>query len=46
MKLKDDYGIWLDDQKMIADNFFWDYKKQFKSTNNAGITSSSLGLSR
>jgi len=34
MKLKDECGIWIDNQKMIADKFITDYTNMFKSAHN------------
>ena len=31
LKLKDKCGVWLDDQKMIADKFIYDYDQRFAS---------------
>ena len=46
IKLKHEYGVWIDDQKAIVDKFILDYSKKFKSTHNTNRTLPNLGLAK
>ena len=46
VKVKDECGIWIEDQKAIVEKFVSYYKQRFKSTNNNHRTPSTIGLSR
>ena len=44
MKLRDDCGIWIDDQKLIADKFISDYTQRFKSAHNTHRVILNMGI--
>ena len=46
MKLRDDWGIWIDDHKMIAEKFISNCTQRFKSMNNNARVLPNLGLSK
>ena len=44
MKLQDDCGVWIDDQKAITDKFISDFTQCFKSAYTTTRTIPNLGL--
>ena len=46
MKLRDDYGIWLDGHEMIAEQFVKDYMSRFNSSHITNKTLLDLRLSK
>ena len=44
IKLKDECGVWIDDQKAITDKFILDYSRRFKSADIVNKTLPNLGL--
>jgi len=44
IKLQDDFGLWIDDHKEIADKLTTDFSKRFKSSHNDQRTLAHLGL--
>ena len=46
MKIQDDYGVWIEDHKMIAEKFISNYMQRFKATHNNARVLPNLGLSK
>ena len=44
MKLQDDCGIWIDDQKLIANKFVLNYTQLFKSAYNTQRVIPNMGI--